>query len=59
MAPKPPTESKAAERLRLTDEMLRLGQRIDKQQPGPQRLELLRQQASLSDRREALRSGRP
>jgi hypothetical protein len=57
--PTPTTESKAAARRRLTEEMLRLGQRIDKQQPGSaRRLELLRQQASLSDQREALRSDR-
>jgi hypothetical protein len=36
--------------------MLRLGQRIDRQKPGPERLELLRQQATLSDELEALRS---
>jgi hypothetical protein len=39
--------------------MLKLGTTIDKQQPGkPERLELLRRQASLSDELEALRSGR-
>jgi hypothetical protein len=58
MAPKPtpPTENKAAERRRLTEEMLTLGFTIDKQQSGPERLEMLRRQAALSDKREALRS---
>ncbi|MGH2944293.1 MAG: hypothetical protein ACRDLN_16125 [Solirubrobacteraceae bacterium] len=52
-------ETKAAARRRLTNEMLRLGTTIDKQEPGnPRRLELLRQQANLSDEREALRSDR-
>jgi hypothetical protein len=46
-------------RRRLTDEMLRLGQQIDKQEPGsPERLELLRQQATLGDEREAVHSTR-
>jgi hypothetical protein len=58
MAPKPtsPTENKAAERRRLTEEMLTLGFTIDKQESGPERLEMLRRQAALSDKREALRS---
>jgi len=52
-------ETKAAARRRLTNEMLKLGTTIDKHQPGkPERLELLRRQASLSDELEALRSGR-
>jgi hypothetical protein len=52
-------ETKAAAQRRLTNEMLRIGTTIDKQQPGaPERLELLRQQANLSDEREALRSNR-
>lgn len=38
--------------------MLKLGTSIDKQQPGPKRLELLRRQASVSDQLETLRSGR-
>ena len=51
-------ETKAAARRRLISEMLKLGTTIDKQQPGkPERLELLRRQASLSDELEALRSG--
>jgi len=60
LVPTPTTPAKAAaRRRRLSDEMLRLGTKIDKQQPGSaQRLDLLRQQASLSDEREALRSGR-
>ena len=59
MARTPATESRAAARLRLTEEMLNLGHTIDKQQSGsPKRLEMLRVQASLSDQREALRSTR-
>lgn len=54
----PASETKAAARRRLTSEMLKLGTTIDKQQPGPKRLELLRRQASLSDELETLRSGR-
>jgi hypothetical protein len=38
--------------------MLRLGQRIDRQKPGPERLQLLRQQATLSDELEQLRAVR-
>jgi len=52
------SETKAAARRRLTNEMLKLGTTIDKQQPGPKRLELLRRQASVSDELETLRSGR-
>ena len=44
---------------RLTDAMLSLGHSIDKQRTGPKRLEMLRAQASLSDKRELLRSARP
>jgi hypothetical protein len=59
MVQTPTVETNAAARRRLTDEMLRLGHVIDKQESGsPRRLELLRQQASLSDQREALRSKR-
>jgi hypothetical protein len=55
----PATETKAAARRRLTNEMLRIGGTIDQRQPGdPKRLELLRQQANLSDEREALNSDR-
>jgi hypothetical protein len=38
--------------------MTKLGTTIDKSQPGPKRLELLRRQASLTDELETLRSGR-
>lgn len=54
----PASETKAAARRRLTNEMSKLGTSIDKQQPGPKRLELLRRQASVSDELETLRSGR-
>lgn len=54
----PASESKTAARRRLTNEMTKLGTSIDKQQPGPKRLELLRRQASVSDELESLRSGR-
>lgn len=54
----PASETKAAARRRLTNEMSKLGTSIDKQQPGPKRLELLRRQASVSDQLESLRSGR-
>jgi hypothetical protein len=60
MAATPRTETNAATRRKLTEEMLRLGHAIDRQESGSaRRLELLRQQANLSDRREVLRSGRP
>jgi hypothetical protein len=58
MARTPAMESKAAARLRLTEEMLNLGHKIDRLDTGPKRLELLRQQAALSDKREALVSKR-
>lgn len=54
----PASETKAAAKRRLTDEMLKIGTTIDKQRPGPKRLELLRRQASLTDQLETLRSGR-
>jgi hypothetical protein len=57
MARKKPPETKAEARRRLTEEMLSLGFTIDRQQPGsPERLEMLRRQAALSDKREALSS---
>jgi hypothetical protein len=56
MTPIEPDKSRAASRRRLTEEMLRLGQRIDRQKSGPERLQLLRQQATLSDQLEALRA---
>jgi hypothetical protein len=58
MAVKIKTESRAAAVRRLTEEMLNLEQSIDKQPTGPKRLELLREQAALSDKREALVSTR-
>ena len=58
MARKKPTESNAAAQRRLTEAMLSLGQSIDKQGTGPKRLQMLRDQASLSDKRELLRSTR-
>jgi hypothetical protein len=58
MAVKIKTESRAAAVRRLTEEMLNLEQSIDKQPTGPKRLELLREQAALSDKREALISTR-
>jgi hypothetical protein len=58
MAVKTKTESRAAAVRRLTEEMLDLEQSIDKQPTGPKRLELLREQAALSDKREALISTR-
>ena len=58
MAPKIKTETRSAAVRRLTEEMLNLEQSIDKQPTGPERLELLRAQAALSDKREALRSTR-
>jgi hypothetical protein len=56
MAATQPDESRATARRRLTDEMLRLGERIDRLESGPERLQLLRQQAKLSDELEALRA---
>lgn len=58
MVRKSAPETPAAARRRLTHEMVKLGTSIDKQQPGPKRLELLRRQASVSDELETLRSGR-
>jgi hypothetical protein len=58
MAVKIKTETRAAAVRRLTEEMLDLEQSIDKQPTGPKRLELLRAQAALSDKREALLSTR-
>jgi len=49
----------AAARRRLTEKMLQLDEVIDRQRPGSEeRLELLRKQANLSDKREALVSNR-
>ena len=60
MVPKPEAADRtAAARRKLTEKRLRLDQAIDRQQPGsPKRLDLLRQQANLSDQREALISNR-
>jgi hypothetical protein len=59
MAPKSDLERTATARRKLTEEMLRLDAKIDRQSPGsPERLALLREQANLSDRREALNSDR-
>jgi hypothetical protein len=56
MAATPRVESDAAGRRRLTDEILSLGRKIDKQPMGPKRLEMLREQARMSDQLESLRS---
>ncbi len=59
MASTPETDRTATARRRLTEKMLRLDQMIDKQTTGSaERLALLRQQADLSDQREALISNR-
>ena len=57
MARKKTPETNAAAQRRLTEEMLNLGHKIDREE-GPKRLEMLRQQAALSDKREALLSKR-
>jgi hypothetical protein len=51
-------ETNAAAQRRLAKELLSLDRSIDKEQVGPKRLELLREQASVSDKLEALRSSR-
>lgn len=51
-----PPETKAEARLRLAEEMRSLGFMIDRQESGPERLEMLRRQAALSDQREAVSS---
>jgi hypothetical protein len=58
MAVRTAQESDAVMRRRLTKEMLSLEQSIDEEQVGPKRLELLREQASVGDKLEALRSTR-
>jgi hypothetical protein len=58
MAPTTRPETAAAEQRRLTKAILALGESIDKEQVGPRRLEMLRAQAALSDKREALHSTR-
>jgi hypothetical protein len=51
-------ETNSAAQRRLAKELATLGRAIDKEQVGPKRLELLREQASVSDKLEALRSTR-
>ncbi len=51
-------ETNSAAQRRLAKELLSLDRSIDKEQVGPKRLELLREQASVSDKLEALRSTR-
>ena len=51
-------ESNSAAQRRLAKELSTLDRSIDKEQVGPKRLELLREQAAVSDRLEALRSTR-
>ena len=51
-------ETNSAAQRRLAKELARLDRSIDKEQVGPKRLELLREQASVSDKLEALRSTR-
>jgi hypothetical protein len=51
-------ESNSAAQRRLAKELAMLDRSIDKEQVGPKRLDLLREQASVSDKLEALRSTR-
>jgi hypothetical protein len=51
-------ETNSAAQRRLAKELATLDRSIDKEQVGPKRLELLREQAAVSDRLEALRSTR-
>ena len=51
-------ETNSAAQSRLAKELAALDRSIDKEQVGPRRLELLREQASVSDKLEALRSTR-
>jgi hypothetical protein len=51
-------ETISAAQRRLAKELATLDRSIDKEQVGPRRLELLREQASVSDKLEALRSTR-
>jgi hypothetical protein len=51
-------ETNSAAQRRLAKELAMLDRFIDKEQVGPKRLELLREQASVSDKLEALRSTR-
>ena len=51
-------ETNSAAQRRLAKALAALDRSIDKEQVGPRRLELLREQASVSDKLEALRSTR-
>jgi hypothetical protein len=51
-------ETNSAAQRRLAKELAALDRAIDKEQVGPRRLELLREQAAVSDKLEALRSTR-
>ena len=51
-------ETNSAAQRRLAKELATLDRSIDREQVGPRRLELLREQASVSDKLEALRSTR-
>jgi hypothetical protein len=51
-------ETNSAAQRRLAKELATLDRTIDKEQVGPKRLQLLREQASVSDKLEALRSTR-
>ena len=51
-------ETNSAAQRRLAKELATLDRSIDKEQVGPKRLELLREQAGVSDKLEALRSTR-
>jgi hypothetical protein len=51
-------ETNSAAQRRLAKELATLDRSIDKEQVGPKRLDLLREQASVSDKLEALRSTR-
>ena len=51
-------ETNSAAQRRLAKELAMLDRALDNVQVGPKRLELLREQASVSDKLEALRSTR-
>jgi hypothetical protein len=51
-------ETNSAAQRRLAKELAALDRSIDKEHVGPKRLALLREQASVSDKLEALRSTR-
>jgi hypothetical protein len=58
MAPITTSETNTAAQRRLVAQMLTLERSIDREAVGPKRLELLREQATVSDKLEALRSTR-